>query len=124
VDNRRPTHATRSMLLRMRPGPGHDDREEQALRVYREAPLQDGDAVVLLDQKVCLELEQLAAEWDDVVRRNLLDVLTHTAARVLVAVARDGEVLQPGDYQLWCDLHVGLREADVELLPIRVLPAA
>lgn len=112
------------MLLRMRPGPGHDDREEQALRVYRDARLQDGDAVVLLDQKVCLELEQLAAEWDDVLRRNLITVLANTTARVLVAVARDGEMLQPGDYQLWRDLHAGLREADVELLPIRALPAA
>jgi hypothetical protein len=102
----------------------HDDREERALDVYRDVPLQDGDAIVLVDQKVCLELEQLAAEWDEVLRRKLLDVLTRTAARVLVAVARDGEVLQPSDYQLWRDLHAGLRGADIELLPIRVLPAA
>jgi S-adenosylmethionine:diacylglycerol 3-amino-3-carboxypropyl transferase len=112
------------MLLRMRPEPVHHDREEQALDIYRDIPLEDGDAVLLLDQQVCLEMEQLAALWDEQIRRNLVHVLIRTAARVLVAVARDGEVLQPGDYQLWRDLHAGLRDADVELLPIRALPAA
>jgi S-adenosylmethionine:diacylglycerol 3-amino-3-carboxypropyl transferase len=112
------------MLLRMRPEPVQYDREELALDIYRDIPLEDGDAVLLLDQQVCLEMEQLAALWDEQIRRNLVHVLTRTAARVLVAVAREGEVLRPGDYQLWRDLHAGLREADVELLPIRALPAA
>lgn len=124
MDTRGDTLAHRSMLLRMTREPVHHDREEQALGVYRDAPLQDGDAVVLIDRQVCLELEQLATEWDDVLSRNLIKVLRGAAARVLVAVARDGEVLRPSDYQLWRDLHVGLRDAGVDLLPIRALPAA
>ena len=112
------------MLLLMTTPEPHDDREEQALRVYLDAPLQDGDAVLLLDQKVCLELEQLTEGWDEVIRRNLIHMLSQAAARVLVAVARDGSVLRPSDYQVWRELHAGLREADVELLPLRALPAA
>lgn len=108
----------------MTPEPLPEGREELALSVYRDAPLEDGDAVVLIDQMVCLEMEQLATEWDDVLRRNLIYVLTSSAARVLVAVARDGAVLLPSDYQLWRDLHAGLRDADIDLLPIRALPAA
>lgn len=99
-------------------------RERQALRVYADDPMEDGDAVLLLDEKVCLELEQLANEWEDDVPPLLVDLLAQQAQRVLVAVARDGEQLLPSDYALWRRLHAGLRDLDVDLLPLRVLPAA
>ena len=102
----------------------HTDREQQALRIYADDPLEDGDAVLLLNETFCLELEGLADGWDEPGRRHLVDVLRSTAERVVVAIARDHERLLPGDYQLWRDLHADLRDSDIELLPVRALPAA
>ena len=115
------------MLARMTNLPRHADDpcdEERALRVYDEHPLEDGDAVLLLDGTVCLELQRLADGWDDVGRRDLVSILIRTSHRVLVAIARDRARLQPGDYQLWRELHEDLRDTGVELLPVRALPAA
>lgn len=107
------------------PAPSDDiPRGEMALRIYADEPLEDGDAVLLLDDTVCLEIERLADEWDDIGRRNLADILAKTARRVLVAIARDGSELLPSDYQLWRELHQELRDSAVELLPVRALPAA
>jgi len=107
------------------PGPAEDlPRGENALRIYADDPLEDGDAVLLIDDTICLEIERLADEWDDRGRRSLADILTKTARRVLVAIARDGSELLPGDYQLWRELHQELRDTEVELLPVRALPAA
>ena len=47
-----------------------------------------------------------------------------TGPGVLVAIARDRGRLLPGDYQLWRELHQDLRDTDVDLLPVRSLPAA
>lgn len=102
------------------PGPEHCD----VLRIYADLPLADGDAVLLLDDKVCMEVEQLAGEWDDVLRRNTAQILRATAKRVLLAIARPGAVLLDSDYQLWRDLHAELRDSEVQLLPVRALPAA
>ena len=101
-----------------------DFREQQALRIYAEHPLEDGDAVLLLDGEVCLEVAGLADHWDDIGRRNLVDILRTGSHRVLVAIARDRCRLRPSDYQLWRDLHSDVRDAQIELLPVRALPAA
>lgn len=100
-----------------------DDREQQALLLYDDDPLDDGDAVLLLDGTTCLEVERLADEWDVAGGRALVDVLRRVD-RVLVAIARPGRELLPGDYRLWRDLHRELEDTDVELLPVRALPAA
>lgn len=102
----------------------HDDREEQALALYTEHPLDAGDAVLLLDHTVCLELTQLAEGWDDVARRDLVSTLASTSRRVVVAISRPRGELLPKDYALWRDLHAHLRDSDVHLLPVRALPAA
>ena len=99
------------------------DRLTTVLRRYVEDPLDDGDALLLVDDGVCLEIEGLADGWDDVVRRNLSRTLKQTAQRVVVAIARPRGELQPGDFALWRDLHADLGD-DVELLPVRALPAA
>ncbi len=101
-----------------------DHRDEQALRIYTDHPLDDGDAVLLLDGTVCLELQRMADAWDDLGRRHLVDILTASSKRVLVAIARDSARLLARDYQLWRELHEDLRGTDVELLPVRALPAA
>lgn len=99
-------------------------RAERALRTYADAPMEDGDAVLLLDDEVCLEFEQFAAGWDDDGCSRVVQLLDTCASRVLLAIAREGGNLLPGDYQLWRELHQGLRGTQVELLPVRALPAA
>ncbi len=101
-----------------------DDGDEQVLRIYRDAPMSDGDAVLLLDGDVCLELQGMADGWGDLGRRNLVSILTRTSQRVLVAIARPRAQLRPGDHQIWRDLHRELAGTGVDLLPVRALPAA
>jgi len=108
----------------MTPAPDRDDKLSDVLRIYAEHPLDDGDAVLLIDGEVCLEIEQLADEWDDVLRSRTTEVLLSTADRVQVAIARAGGVLLDSDYQLWRDLHADLRGSAIQLLPVRALPAA
>ena len=115
------------MLRPMTPTPRPDAavaREQEALRIYAEHPLDDGDTLLLLDDTVCLELTGLADHWDEVGRRNLVQIIEASARRVLVAIARDRGRLLPCDYQLWRELHQDLRDTQVELLPVRALPAA
>jgi hypothetical protein len=103
----------------------YDDSElSKVLRIYEDDPMEDGDVALLLDSKVCLEVEGLADHWDDEVRVNTAGILRETARAVLVAVARPRGVLLPGDYRLWRDLHADLRADDITLLPLRALPAA
>jgi len=101
-----------------------DPSEEQAFQIYENDPLADGDALLLLDGTVCLELAGLADSWDDLGRRNLVEILTTTSRRVQVAIARERSDLRPDDYKLWRELHESLRDTGVELLPVRALPAA
>lgn len=100
------------------------DELAQVLQIYADHPLDDGDAVLLIDGEVCLEIERLADEWDEVLRSTTAQVLLSTADRVQVAIARPSAVLLASDYQLWRDLHADLRDSAVELLPVRALPAA
>ena len=101
-----------------------DPSEEQAFQIYENDPLADGDALLLLDGTVCLELAGLADSWDDLGRRNLVEILTTTSRRVQVAIARERSDLRPDDYKLWRELHESLRDTGVELLPVQALPAA
>ncbi|MCW2715124.1 MAG: hypothetical protein JWN88_2171 [Frankiales bacterium] len=99
-------------------------RASAALRIYADTPMDEGDAVLLLDDEVCLEFGQLTTGWDDESRRRLAQMLDASASRVLLAIARDGGRLLPRDYQIWRELHEELRSTRVELLPVRALPAA
>ena len=101
-----------------------DDHLADVLRIYADHPLDDGDALLLIDDQVCLEVTGLAEEWDDLLRSRTAQVLLSTAERVQVAIARRGGVLRDSDYQLWRELHADLRESTVQLLPVRALPAA
>ena len=100
------------------------ERLAEILCVYAEHPLEEGDAVLVLDDSDCLEIEGLADHWDAVLRRNTAEVVRGTSERLLVLIARQGAVLQDRDYQLWRDLHAELRDSAVQLLPVRALPAA
>lgn len=102
----------------------NDGRLTEILCVYADHPLDEGDAVLVLDDSVCLEIEGLADHWDAVLRRSTAEVVRGTSERLLVLIARQGAVLQAKDYQLWRDLHADLRDSAVELLPVRALPAA
>ena len=112
------------MLPCMTTTPPLPDRLPDVLQVYDDHPLDDGDAVLVLDDRVCLEIEQLAAEWDHVLRTSTAHIVRSTATRAAVLIARRGGVLHDSDYQLWRDLHAELRGTDVDLLPVRGLRAA
>jgi hypothetical protein len=101
-----------------------DDRLPDVLRVYADHPLDDGDAVLVLDDTVCLEIERLAAEWDDGLRQKTAHIVRSTATRALLLIARPRGVLRDSDYQLWRELHADLRDSEVQLQPVRGLRAA
>lgn len=94
----------------------------QVLEIYAGAPMPAGDAALLLDNKVCVEIERLATEWDAELCRNTAFILRETTSNVIVAIARPGGALLPQDYQLWRDLHREPRGSAVELQPRRVGP--
>ena len=101
-----------------------DARLDEALRIYADSPLDAGDAVLFLDREVCLEVTGLADRWDEVTRSNTAHLLRETAGQVVLAIARPGADLLPGDYRLWRELHQDLRDSAVELAPVKALPAA
>lgn len=96
----------------------------QVLQIYADAPMEEGDAALLLDDKVCVEVERLALEWDAELCHNTASILRESATSVIVAIARPRATLLPQDFQLWRDLHHELRGTDVDLQPLRALPAA
>ena len=100
------------------------DSLSEILAVYAEHPMRDGDVALVLDEKVCLEVEGLAREWDPVLRANTAEIVRTTSQRVVVLIARRHSRLRASDYQLWRDLHADLRDSEVQLLPVRALPAA
>ena len=100
------------------------DSLSEILAVYAEHPMRDGDVALVLDAKVCLEVEGLAREWDPVLRANTAEIVRTTSQRVVVLIARRHSRLRASDYQLWRDLHADLRDSEVQLLPVRALPAA
>lgn len=100
------------------------ERLAELLDIYADHTLDDGDAVLVLDHEVCLEIGQLATRWDPVLRRNTAHIVRSTAGQALVLIARADAVLHDSDYQLWRDLHADLRDSSVQLLPVRALPAA
>lgn len=104
----------------------YDDSDFQvALQIYADHPMPAGDTLLLLvDTRQCVEIERLATEWDDELRRNTAELLRQTARQVVVAISRPDRKLLPSDFQLWRDLHAELRDSEVELLPVRALPAA
>ncbi len=101
-----------------------NDPLADVLSLYAEHPLADGDAILLLDGQVCMEVEGLADHWDEALRLGVTEAVRATARSVTLAVARHRERLRDGDYQIWRELHAGLRDADINVAPLRALPAA
>lgn len=113
------------MLPRMTTTSSDPDRIAQVLRGYRDEPVPDGDMVLLLlDEQVCWHVDGLADHWDAEQTETVVQVLTEATSSVLVAVARPQSQLLDSDFALWRDLHAGLRDTPVQLLPLRALPAA
>ena len=99
-----------------------ENRLAELLDVYADHPLADGDAVLVIDDEVCLEIDRLAEHWP-ALRISTVHVL-RSSARAMVLIARPGATLLDRDYQLWRELHADLRDSAVQLLPVRALPAA
>ena len=103
----------------------NDDMLTTALDIYADNPMRDGDvALLLLDEKVCVEVEGLARNWDPAVRANTAYIVRNTARRVAVCIARRHGRLRASDHQLWRDIDDDLRDSEVQLLPLQALPAA
>jgi len=101
-----------------------DSHLAEVVRIYSDLPLRDGDAVLLLDDEVCLEIEGLADAWGPAARDTTVHVVRRSAHRVQVLIARQDARLEERDYQLWRDLHADLRDTADQLMPVRALPAA
>lgn len=101
-----------------------DPRLTNVLRAYTDTPLAAGDAVLLLDGRVCMEIAGLADHWDDVMRRNTADVLRSTARDVVLVIARPSAEPLPEDSRLWRELYEELRGSTVDLAPLEALPSA
>lgn len=101
----------------------HDPLLSPVLSLYAEYPLDDGDAVLLLDDAVAMEVAGLADHWDGELRARITELLARTARSVTLAIARPRSGLLDSDYQVWRDLHADLRHTDIDLAPVRALPA-
>lgn len=96
---------------------------EKILAAYDDHPMRDGDAVLLMDHQVALEVEGLADNWSAELREGIAETVRLHSRSVQLAVARHGKVLHPGDHALWADLREELL-ADVDVLPIIAVSAA
>lgn len=98
-------------------------KEREALDLYEDEPLEDGDTVFMLDEDTVLEIEGLAAVWEPADAEQLARVLRRSR-RVVVGIARQGSDLQPRDYELTGLLRSVLERDGVEVLPLQALPAS
>lgn len=93
-----------------------------ALAAYDTFPMDEGDAALLLDEAVCLEVEQLAVDWDDELVKSLASTLL-SASKVRLLVARRGGRPLPSDVRLWTALRLALA-GRVEVQPLTTMRAA
>jgi hypothetical protein len=100
------------------------DKETGFLSICAQAPPADGDVLLLLNGAKNLEIAGLADHWDASARDNmrlLLDQLP--LERVLIAIARPGADLTPGDRALGRDISDLLVPRGVMVTPVQALPA-
>ncbi|MCW2779128.1 MAG: hypothetical protein JWN17_2853 [Frankiales bacterium] len=93
----------------------------EALAVYLQFPMDEGEAVVVLpDEQVCLEVGVVTGA-----SCRVADLVGRTgSATALLAVARRGRRPRPADLVLWSELCAALDGSVTTLLPLQVLPAA
>jgi hypothetical protein len=100
------------------------DDLDQVLAAYRGDPIDNGDLVLITDQRLVQELAGFADIWDPHVRRTVAELLTTVgASEVAVAIARpDGELLLQ-DHALWADLRDELEGSGISLRRPVAVPA-
>lgn len=101
------------------------DKERQALAVYDDTPMDDGDVAFLLDERVTLELEGMASQWRaEDLGPFVEQVLTHSR-RVVVIIARRGSDLTPRDYALvrFLRQQAATHPDPPHILPVQAVPA-
>jgi hypothetical protein len=103
--------------------PDLSETEVFVLSAYRDYPMDPGDVTLLVDG-VAMEVAGLADHWDTVLRDNIALTLRELPVdRVVVAIARPGAELRPGDHVLWAELREELL-GEVDVVPLVALPAA
>lgn len=95
---------------------------EAVLAIYREIPMDNGDAAIFTDLHVVIQADRLADLWDPVACRNICLTLRETGVQeIALAIARpEGELLLQ-DHAMWADireeLHGSIRVRDPIGLP-------
>ncbi|MDX6219159.1 MAG: hypothetical protein QOJ48_840 [Frankiales bacterium] len=99
------------------------DDLDPVLASYRGDPIDNGDLVLITDQRLVQELAGFADVWAPHVRRAVADLLRATRATdVVVAIARPDDELLLQD-ALWADLRAELEGSGIRLRPPVPLPA-
>jgi hypothetical protein len=100
----------------------------RVLAVYRDIPLDNGDAILICGggvEDVVQEIAGLADHWHPRVRDAVCGVLRDIdVGEVVVAIARPDAQLLPQDHALHADLAEELRDGPIRLHPLEALPAA
>jgi hypothetical protein len=100
------------------------DDLDPVLASYRGDPIDNGDLLLITDQRLVQELAGFADVWAPHVRRAVADLLRATGATdVVVAIARPDEELLLQDHALWADLRDELEGSGIRLRPPVPLPA-
>jgi hypothetical protein len=98
---------------------------EAALSIYRNVPLDNGDAAIFTDAGMALEVAGLADNWDRLCKENLCSAITGSGVReIAVAIARPDAALLAQDHAMWADMREELAPAGIVVMDPIGLPAA
>jgi hypothetical protein len=101
------------------------DNLDEVLALYREVPMDNGDAAIFTDLRVVHEVGGLADAWDPVLRRNIGWMLRDTGVReIALAIARPEAELLRQDHAMWADLREELHTSGITVRDPIGLPAA
>jgi hypothetical protein len=101
------------------------EKLEEVLAAYRRTPMDNGDAAIVTDLDLVIEVEGMGDLWDRVAGSNICRVLRETGAQeIALAVARPESELLAQDHAMWADIREELLGAGIILRDPIGLPAA
>jgi hypothetical protein len=101
------------------------EKLEDILAAYRDSPMDNGDATIVTDLELVIEVGGMADLWDRVAGRNLCEVLRESGAQeIALAIARPESALLPQDHAMWADIREELHGSGIAIRDPIGLPAA
>ena len=101
------------------------DDLDAVLAIYRDHPMDNGDAVAFLDHKLAVEMEGVADQWDPQLRDSISAALEGSGTKELaLAVCRPDGVPLPQDHAMWADLRERCFALGIRVEPLIGLPSA